>query len=266
MVEQPPSSTTRELAEYLSRQFDRLTTAVSNGVAGATQTFSRLVLDGPWNAITDKGQLFLNGATGNRIDFNRNGKASPTLTTRSVGTKLVLNGVLSGTSLDTAIGVGAVGGMWFSNPTATNFNWYCDSVTSPIAVLSAAGNFSANGSIKSTSPTAGIGYDIGAGGTVTQLTSKSTPVTLNKMCGTIITMADSVAAGVIFEFNLNNSNIAITDMVIVTVTTSANAAAYTVTTRGYAAGVCIVSLRNNSAGALADALTIKFIIIKSVIS
>jgi hypothetical protein len=147
MVEQPPSSTARDLAEYLSRQFDRLTTAAAEGVAGATQTFSRLILNGPWDAANNKGQIFLNGATGNRIDFNGNGKLGPTLTTRSVGTKLALSQSLSGTSLDTAIGVGGGGGIWFSNPTASNFNWFCDSATAQIAILSAAGNFQALGSV-----------------------------------------------------------------------------------------------------------------------
>ncbi|NBS24587.1 MAG: hypothetical protein EBS78_11605 [Altererythrobacter sp.] len=40
-------------------------------------------------------------------------------------------------------------------------------------------------SIKSTSTSGGIGYGTGAGGTVTQATSKSTGVTLDKVCGEI---------------------------------------------------------------------------------
>jgi hypothetical protein len=41
------------------------------------------------------------------------------------------------------------------------------------------------GGFFSTSPTIGIGYATGAGGTVTQLTSRTTGVTLNKVAGQI---------------------------------------------------------------------------------
>lgn len=43
--------------------------------------------------------------------------------------------------------------------------------------------------------TGGIGYQTGSGGTVTQATSKSTAVTLNKLSGRITLNAEALAAG-----------------------------------------------------------------------
>ena len=61
---------------------------------------------------------------------------------------------------------------------------------------------------------AGIGYKAGAGGTVTQSTSKSTGVTLNKASGQITMNAASLAAGAIVSFTLTDSSIAAGDLLI----------------------------------------------------
>lgn len=51
-----------------------------------------------------------------------------------------------------------------------------------------------------------LGYGSGSGGTVTQPTSKSTGVTLNKPCGRITTPAESLAAGASVLFDLLNTS------------------------------------------------------------
>lgn len=51
-----------------------------------------------------------------------------------------------------------------------------------------------------------LGYGAGSGGTVTQPTSKSTGVTLNKPCGKITTHAGSLAAGASVSFDLLNTS------------------------------------------------------------
>ena len=61
------------------------------------------------------------------------------------------------------------------------------------------------GDLLLTSGTGVIGYGIGAGGTVTQLTSKSTAVTLNKPTGRIIMHDEALAAGASVLFLLSNS-------------------------------------------------------------
>ena len=70
------------------------------------------------------GQIYLNGGTGNRIDWNTNGVASPTTSTRSVGTKLVLYPGLTASNVDYALGI-ASGTLWYSvNSTSGIHKWY----------------------------------------------------------------------------------------------------------------------------------------------
>ena len=118
--------------------------------------------------------------------------------------------------------------------------------------------------ILSSGPTAGIGYRTGAGGTVTQATSKSTGVTLNNICGAITMNAASLAATTSVGFTLTNSAIAATDIVIVNLKSGATADSYTVTVDAVAAGSCRISLRNVTGGALAEAVVLNFTVIKAV--
>src|SRR5262249_33804889 len=63
---------------------------------------------------------------------------------------------------------------------------------------------------------AGIGYQTGAGagGTVTQATSKSTGVTLNKITGAITMNAAALAAATSVTFTVTDSSVAATDAVV----------------------------------------------------
>lgn len=63
----------------------------------------------------------------------------------------------------------------------------------------------APGAMVETSPSSLIGYGTGAGGSVTQATSKSTAVTLNKPCGRITMNNAALAAGATVSFNLSNT-------------------------------------------------------------
>lgn len=99
------------------------------------------------SATTGDGQIYLNGSTGNRIDFSTAGYAAPATTSRSVGTKLVLFPNLSATEVDYAIGID-MNVVWHSIPQATtqfSYKWYAG--TTNIASLGGTGNFSVNGSL-----------------------------------------------------------------------------------------------------------------------
>jgi hypothetical protein len=109
-----------------------------------------------------------------------------------------------------------------------------------------------------------FGFETGAGGAVTQATSKSTGVTLNKLCGRITLNAASLAAGAAVAFTLTNSEIAADDIVLVTIKSGATAAGYDVQVEATAAGSCSISIRNRSGGALAEAVVLNFTVIKSV--
>lgn len=110
--------------------------------------------------------------------------------------------------------------------------------------------------------TGSIGYGIGSGGTVTQATSKSTTVTLNKPSGRVTTTADSLAAGAGVSFQLTNGKIAATDIVLVSSVSGPGAASYTVSSWGVSAGFCYIRIENISAAAAAHAISINFVVIK----
>lgn len=68
------------------------------------------------------------------------------------------------------------------------------------------------GGFKSTSPTLGIGYATGAGGAVTQITSRVTGVTTNTICGAI-TLVSAAGLATYQTFTVTNSAVAATDVV-----------------------------------------------------
>lgn len=106
----------------------------------------------------------------------------------------------------------------------------------------------------------GMGYGTGAGGTVTQATSKSTAVTINKPSGQITMNAASLASGSEVIFNVNNSLISTKDTVTVN-----HVAIGTSTGNAYEPKVGIVwdggfsiKVKNVNSGALAEAIVIEF--------
>ena len=110
---------------------------------------------------------------------------------------------------------------------------------------------------------AGLGYGTGSGGTVTQATSKSTSVTLNKPTGQITTAADALAANTETFFQLLNSSIAVGDVVVVNNNNSTN---YATRVGISASGAITVLLKNISAASLSQSVTINFAIIKGATS
>ena len=128
-----------------------------------------------------------------------------------------------------------------------------------------AGAVTAASSILSTSASAGVGYATGAGGVVTQLTDKSTAVTLNAICGTITMDAATLAHQSPVAFTLTNSAIAATDVVAVSVKSGGTAGAYLVSAGAVAAGSCSITLFNcQTAGNLSEAVVLSFAVIKAV--
>lgn len=111
-----------------------------------------------------------------------------------------------------------------------------------------------------TSPTGAVGYGTGSGGTVTQLTSKSTAVTLNKPTGTIISNNATLAAGAIVGFQFNNSLVGANDKVEVEAVFGA--VYYNVFVYYSIAGATFIAIENKSGISRSDVVPIKFAIIK----
>lgn len=99
--------------------------AVTKNYLATTPAFTGQIVTTKASVLaTGGGQLYLNGATANRIDFNNNGIGAPAYTTRSVGTKILLNSAITSTTGDYAIGMDAAT-MWSSLPsTSASFKWY----------------------------------------------------------------------------------------------------------------------------------------------
>lgn len=127
-----------------------------------------------------------------------------------------------------------------------------------------AGNVLSTGSILSSSAIGGLGYFTGAGGTVTQLTSKSTSVTLNKICGQITMNNAALAAGAKVSFTVSNTSCAAADMVDCCIASGGTANAYRASVTAVASSSFTITVENITAGSLSEAPVITFAIIKAV--
>jgi len=79
----------------------------------------------------------------------------------------------------------------------------------------------ATGVVTSSGATSGIGYATGAGGTVTQLTSRTTGVTCSKMsCG--ITLVSAAGSATWNTFTVTNTGVVATDVIVCSQQTGAN--------------------------------------------
>jgi hypothetical protein len=106
-----------------------------------------------------------------------------------------------------------------------------------------------------------IGYASGAQGAVTQATSKSTGVTLNKSSGQITMDAASLGAATNVTFTLTNSTLSAKDVLILNVSGAATSGAYNCWVSSMSAGSATITVRNISASPLLEAVVINFAII-----
>lgn len=152
----------------------------------------------------------------------------------------------------------------------TNFTFNYGTGASTVAVFTAdSTGITTTGVCNSTgnqliSGTGAQGYATGSGGTVTQATSKSTGVTLNKTNGSITMNAAALAASTSVAFTLTNSTIAATDVVNVSIQSGATTLSYVIVVEATAAASCRIALRNVSAGSLSEAVVINFAVLKAV--
>ena len=107
-----------------------------------------------------------------------------------------------------------------------------------------------------------LGYAAAAQGTVTQLTDKSTGVTLNNSAGQITMSNATLNATTNVAFTLTNSTISAKDVIIVNVAGGvASNVTYNCWVSGHTTGSCTFVLRNISAGNLSEAVVLNFAVI-----
>ena len=134
-----------------------------------------------------------------------------------------------------------------------------------------AGAVTAASSIRSTSNSAGVGYATGAGGVVTQATSRTTGVTLNAICGQITLFAAAISGHEADQFVLTNSAIEPGDVVVVSIKsglTAGTAKYYNVQVVAVNTGQCTISVGNIDNGTVpaagTDTPVLSFAVIKAV--
>ena len=85
-------------------------------------------------------------------------------------------------------------------------------LTTPVIGAATGTSLTVTGTLVSTG-TAGVGYATGAGGAVTQITSRTTGVTLNKTAGAI-TLVSAAGSATAATFTVTKSTVAATDVII----------------------------------------------------
>jgi hypothetical protein len=203
---------------------------------------------------------------------------SPTLTTPILGTPT--SGTLTNcTGLPIATGVSGLGASvatFLATPSSANLAAALTDETgtgaavfanTPTLVTPVIG--AATGTSLSTtgnqviSGTGKQGYATGAGGVVTQLTSKATGVTLSKSTGQITLDAAALAASTTVSFTLTNTVIEAGDILIMNHISGGTAGSYLLNAQS-AAGSASINVRNISLGSLSEAIVIAFAVIKAV--
>lgn len=147
-----------------------------------------------------------------------------------------------------------------TNPTVTTGTFTSPTLVTPAIGVATGTSLAATGAVTS-SGTAGIGYATGAGGAVTQATSRTTGVTINKTCGTI-TLVSAAGSATPFSFTVTNSTVAATDVVLISQKSGTDKYTTQMVTN-VAAGSFQVTLANAS-GTTTEQPAFNFVVIKSV--
>jgi hypothetical protein len=131
----------------------------------------------------------------------------------------------------------------------------------PVIGAATGTSLTATGTIVS-SGTAGIGYGAGAGGTVTQATSRTTGVTLNKTTGAI-TLYSAAGTTVAATFTVTNSTVVATDVIILNQKSGTDL--YDLMVTAVAAGSFNITFRTTG-GTTTETPVFSFAVIKGVVA
>ena len=110
------------------------------------------------------------------------------------------------------------------------------------------------------------GYATGAGGAVTQLTSKSTALvaaSIDKSCGQITMNNAALAASTTVTFTMPNTTIEAGDIIVMNHISGGTLGAYTLNA-SCGAGTADINVRNVTLGSLSEAVVLRFAVIKVV--
>jgi hypothetical protein len=148
-----------------------------------------------------------------------------------------------------------------TDETGTGANVFANTPTLVTPNIGAATGTSltATGAIVSTG-TAGVGYATGAGGTITQGSSRTTGVTINKRCGAI-TMFSAAGSATAASFTVTNSTVGANDVIILNQASGTNL--YNLLVTAVTAGSFNITFLTTG-GTATDAPVINFAVIDGV--
>ena len=132
-------------------------------------------------------------------------------------------------------------------------------LTTPVIGAATGTSLTATGTIVSTG-TAGVGYATGAGGAVTQITSRTTGVTLDKTAGAI-TLVSAAGSATAATFTVTNSTVAATDVIILNQKSGTDL--YDLMVTAVAAGSFNLTFRTTG-GTTTETPVLNFAVIKAV--
>lgn len=231
--------------------------AGANVATAASNITDNAVVAGDGGAKGVQGRaLFIDDASGGTVRFHANGANAILISPDSSVTGNTLN-----VTVDAGAGASSVANFGTVSADSVSIGRSGKTTTVNGALLGKS-------SIKSDSASAGIGYATGAGGTVTQGTSKSTTVALDRVSGKITTHDENLASGARVTFTVENSTVASTDTPVVCLSTVSgfSAASYAVRVENVKDGQFDIVLINDSGGDLAEAVALNMNIIKGVTS
>lgn len=230
-----------------------LTGDVTSNAGGVTTTVVKI------NGVTMSGL-----ATG--IVKNTTGTGAPSIAVAGDFPTLNQNTTGSSATLTTGRNFTLSGGGITSN--TVSFNGSGDVTLVPVVGAITPSSVACAGVVTSSSPSAGVGYASGAGGTAAQTgggSNKTTGVTLNTITGLVTMQNTALAAATIVSHTLTNSRILATDLIEVRHVSGGTNGAYTINAFPNAGGgSAVIALRNNTAGSLSEAVVYRFALIRSV--
>lgn len=151
----------------------------------------------------------------------------------------------------------------FNGATDSNAAAVFDSTADFNGAVTLDSTVTASAGLSVTSASAPLGYATGAGGTVTQATSRTTGVTINKTCGAITTHTTSLAAAGEATFTVNNNTVAATDTVVLSIKSGAVATPLAWVS-AVAAGSFNITISNlHASTAETGAIVINFAVVKA---
>lgn len=190
------------------------------------------------------GQVYLNGASSNRIDFSSQGTGNPEFNAPTAGTKVVLYPAAGASATDYAIGISPAV-LWQSIPstdTAMMFKWFGGTTT--LAALSGSGNMEISGDL------AVNGGDLTTTAGTFNLVD-ATATTVNFARGASEIVAGASGGSTTFQGNITGSNMLLTSGFIVTgsgiIESNTSTTAFRVTQQGAGNAIAVEDSKNPDA-------------------